>query len=340
MAAQITIIMPTYNAASYLEEAIKSIVNQTFSNFECIIINDASNDGTDTILSSLSDPRFTILHNQTQRGLSYCINKALLYAKTPYIARMDADDLMLPNRLEIQYHFLENNPQIEACGTWATYFSSDTATLNTHQLTPPTTMEAIHCQTLWGVPFVHASIMFRKELLTKKIYYDESLKVAQDYYLAIQMALQKPAVVIQNIPDKLYLIRKHKQRTSLTLKDIAKKQITQQRNELLKELSIDFEPNIITLINKALEEDLTKISELALWNHCLTTIWEANQKKQLFDREALRQNLQHQWLKQFAGKTYLGKKYFTLMKKSIFSPYPTYNWQQKSKLYLKALMKI
>ena len=108
--------MPVYNGEKYLQEAIESILNQTFKDFEFIIINDGSTDKTLEIIKSFTDPRIKLI-TQENRGIIYSLNKGITESRGKYIARMDADDISLPERLEKEYRFLEQNPNYGIVGT-------------------------------------------------------------------------------------------------------------------------------------------------------------------------------------------------------------------------------
>src|SRR5690606_1184748 len=111
------IILPAYNAEKYLAEAIESILNQSFKDFEFIIINDGSKDRTEDVILSYNDPRIVYLNNEANLGLIDKLNKGFNIARGKYIARMDADDISSPERLYIQYQFLENNPDYVICSS-------------------------------------------------------------------------------------------------------------------------------------------------------------------------------------------------------------------------------
>lgn len=112
-APAISILMPFYNAAPYLEEAVKSILDQTFSNFEFIIINDGSTDGSEKIIQAFSDSRIKYIANPENRGLVFSLNKGLDAAEGTLIARMDGDDISMPDRLERQFEYLRMHPDAD-----------------------------------------------------------------------------------------------------------------------------------------------------------------------------------------------------------------------------------
>lgn len=112
-APAISIVMPFYNAAPFLAEAVKSMLNQTFSDFEFIIINDGSTDGSEKIIQSFSDKRIKYILNPENMGLVYSLNKGLEAAEGALIARMDGDDISLPDRLKRQYEYLRMHPDAD-----------------------------------------------------------------------------------------------------------------------------------------------------------------------------------------------------------------------------------
>lgn len=117
---EISIVMPAYNAQDYIREAIDSIIGQSFTNFECIIVDDGSTDNTRDIIQSYDDKRIILLENE--HDFIGSLNWGLRESKGRYIARMDTDDVMQPDRLKIQYAIMEQEPSITVCGTWMSPF--------------------------------------------------------------------------------------------------------------------------------------------------------------------------------------------------------------------------
>ena len=118
MAPKVTVLMPVYNGERYLAEAIDSILNQTFGDFEFLIINDGSQDNSRMILDSYSDARIRVVDNEKNMGLPATLNKGMELALGAYIARMDCDDICLPTRLEKQVTLMDSQPEVGVCGTW------------------------------------------------------------------------------------------------------------------------------------------------------------------------------------------------------------------------------
>jgi glycosyltransferase involved in cell wall biosynthesis len=178
---KISVIMPVYNGAKYLRPAIDSIIGQTFTDFEFIIINDGSTDSSAEIIKSYGDERLAIIEQQNQ-GVTKSLNNGLAIAKGEFIARMDADDIALPERLEKQLAFLSANPEICLCGSRAFAIDERGETIGTFDY-PPISHQEIKKLYLWHNPFIHSSVMFRNETIKKLGSYDESIPRAQDYEL-------------------------------------------------------------------------------------------------------------------------------------------------------------
>ena len=121
----ITVLIALYNSEKYIKETIESLLNQTFKNFEILIINDASTDNSVNVVNSINDDRIRLIHNETNKGICLTRQKGIKEAKGKYIAILDADDLAMPNRLEKQFLFLENNPEIVLCGTNANFIDEN-----------------------------------------------------------------------------------------------------------------------------------------------------------------------------------------------------------------------
>ena len=122
-AEKISVVMPTYNTQiSILREAVDSILNQTFSDFEFIIIDDGSANDTYEYLKSIPDERIKIIKNDTNIGITKSLNIGFRAARGKYIARMDSDDIAFPDRFEKQYAFMESHPDVFVCGSKAIFF--------------------------------------------------------------------------------------------------------------------------------------------------------------------------------------------------------------------------
>lgn len=173
--------MPVWNGAKYLGAAIDSILNQTFQDFEFIIINDGSTDDSKKIIESYQDARIVLI-NQENQGVTKSLNNGLQIAKGELIARMDADDLAMPDRLAKQLEFLNAHPEVALCGTRAVAIDKDEKIIRNFDY-PPLSHQEIKKYFIFHNPFIHSSVMLRKSVLATVGSYDETVPRAQDYEL-------------------------------------------------------------------------------------------------------------------------------------------------------------
>jgi glycosyltransferase involved in cell wall biosynthesis len=199
---KVSVIMSVYNGEKYLQEAVDSILNQTFTDFEFIIINDGSKDKTKEILESYSDPRIRLFH-QKNIGLTKSLNRGLKHATGEYIARMDADDISMKNRFKKQVDFLNKNSNIGLIGTWASLIDNDGK--NFHNWTLPLEHNSILDRLSESNSFMHGSVMFRKHCVDVVGGYRQEFKYCQDYDLWIRIIEKYNAA---NIGEFLYKLRR------------------------------------------------------------------------------------------------------------------------------------
>lgn len=178
---KITVLMSVYNGEKYLREAIDSILNQTFMDFEFLIINDGSIDKTADILQSYTDPRIRIVNNEENMGLTKSLNRGLKIARGRYIARMDADDISYPRRLEVQYEYMEKNPDVGIVDNWVNIIDSEGNV--TSSLKWNCSSEDIYYTLNFRNCLVHGSTFLRKDLVMDNGGYNETIKVSQDFEL-------------------------------------------------------------------------------------------------------------------------------------------------------------
>lgn len=184
----VTVLLPVYNGEKYLDDAIKSILNQSYTHFEFIIINDGSTDGSEKIIKSYRDPRIKYIKNEKNFGLSHTLNKGLKLSLGTYIARMDADDMSYPSRLEKQVHFLNNHPDYGIVGSMYIIMNEDRKSSEIGGLNFRND-EEIKLSLFSDNIFRHGETMFRKELIDKYcLAYDSAYYPCEDYHLWVRMS--------------------------------------------------------------------------------------------------------------------------------------------------------
>lgn len=180
--------MSVYNGESKLVESIESILSQTYTDFECIIVDDRSTDGTAGILADYAqkDTRVKIITNEINLGLTKSLNKAIKTATGVYIARMDAEDTSEPTRFAKQVAFLETHPEHGLVGSWV--YLIDESSHKIGAMKYPTEHGVLKKFLIKHNPFVHSSIMMRRSVLDTAGLYDETWKYAQDYELFLRLS--------------------------------------------------------------------------------------------------------------------------------------------------------
>lgn len=202
---QVSVIMPVYNNVSFLEAAVDSVIDQSLSEFEFIIVDDASTDSSEVLLESLAkkDSRISLHRNATNLGYRKSLNIGLKIAKGKYVARMDADDVSLPYRLERQTDFLDAHGSVGVLGTGAYIVNSN------GNIVGPRVMPSSHGFILWWMcftsPFIHPTVMIRRQLLNSVGGYNTDI-VAEDYDLWWRLS---HVTRLHNLSEKLLHLRKH-----------------------------------------------------------------------------------------------------------------------------------
>ena len=203
MENQVSIILPAYNAEKYVAASVESLLAQTCEDFELLIMNDGSTDATAKVLETFHDDRIKVFR-QEHAGLIPALNALLAKARGKYIARADADDIYLPNRLQVQVQYLDKHPEIGLVGGFFEKMDPTSGVNETVQY--PVTHEEIVRRLRSVAPVAHPIVMFREHLLREINGYDESTNLMQDYDLWIRLAGRTR---LANIPKVLFQYRLH-----------------------------------------------------------------------------------------------------------------------------------
>lgn len=195
----VSVLMPVFNNESTVKEAIYSILNQTMSEFELIVVDDGSTDRSVEEISAIRDGRLRLLRNPG-KGLAVALNHGLREARGGFIVRMDADDRSVPIRLERQIGFLTNNPSVDLCGTHVRTFGAVE-----EELLMPENHPEIAATLLFGTPFVHPTVAFRRSVPDEGFFYNEDFELAQDYELWARVV---PRFRCANLPEFLLEMRR------------------------------------------------------------------------------------------------------------------------------------
>ena len=217
---RISVVMTTYNAEiSILEEAVNSILNQSFKDFEFIIIDDGSDNGLRAYLESIKDERVKLIFNPDNIGITKSLNIGFKLAQGKYIARMDSDDVSVPTRLEKEYSYMEKHPNVFVCGSETAELANDAIMSGHRKKQRPINMEEYRVMLLFKNPGpIHPTTMFRHEpLLMHNIVYDERLIHAQDYGMC-EVVSHYGKIHVLN--DVLLYRRKHEKQISVARREL------------------------------------------------------------------------------------------------------------------------
>jgi len=201
MLPKVTVLMPVYNATEFFGEAVESVLNQSFCDFELVMIDDGSDEPLDEFLGEFKDDRIVLVRQENQ-GLTRSLNRGIRMARGSLIARMDGDDVSLPDRLQRQVGEMESDWKLDLVGS---YFDVIDAAGNLTERKQPFTDPVYR---LWRLQFHnnygHGTVMLRKEAIVKAGMYDERLRYAQDYDLWSRLSAKDNT---RMIPEALYRYR-------------------------------------------------------------------------------------------------------------------------------------
>ncbi len=228
----VSVIMPAYNAQEYIKSAIESILKQTFTNFELIIIDDSSTDKTSTIINSFKkkDSRIKVLKNNSKRNIAYVLNMGIEDAQANSIARMDADDIAMPDRLELQYKLLHSKANIAVVG--ANIIIIDVYGKKTAIRTYPESSQNLKKCLFRYSPFAHPVVMFRKDFFEEVGKYNPRYSPTEDLDLWFRLGKKYQ---FATVPKALLLYRVHEKSSShKVIKDLEKLVFEIRFNAIMK----------------------------------------------------------------------------------------------------------
>ncbi|CAD7803951.1 Putative glycosyltransferase EpsE [Chryseobacterium aquaeductus] len=280
---KISVVMPVYNGEKYLVEAIDSILNQTYSDFELLLINDGSKDATESIILSYSDERIVYVKNEENLGLIKTLNKGIDLARGEFIARMDQDDISHQKRFEKQIKIFEENNEVGVCGTWFTMFGGN---IDKILVAHPERSEEIKLHLLGHCTLGHPTIMLRKSSIGSERY-DEDYQAAEDYDFWVRLS---KITELYNIPESLLDYRMHDSNMTVLEGSIQFLNSDNIRARQLRELGIHHHKNevqyCVMLFTDAYIKQI-KFQELKKIIKFANNIEQKNSKKNIYNQDLL-----------------------------------------------------
>lgn len=262
--------MPVYNGAAYLREAVDSLLQQTFTDFELLVIDDGSTDDSARIIQTYTDARIRFEQNPTNLGLITTLNKGNELALGQFIARMDCDDISLPNRLERQIQYLEQNPEVGLVGSWFEKRQGAQSVL----VKTPVEHELIRFYLIFDNTFLHSSIVFRRSILQQfNLHFDPDFPYAEDYELWARMSR---LVRVANIPEVLVQYRDHADNTSHRYRREQQNTADRIRRLHLASLGLEVDESTVeihlSITNFRWQGNLEQLHAARIWLETLATM--------------------------------------------------------------------
>ena len=287
----VTVLMPVYNGARHLSEAVDSILGQSFTDFELLAIDDASSDDSVAVIKRRQDPRIRLIENPCNRGIAGTLNEGLRLARGEYIARMDCDDISLPQRIERQYAFMQAHPRVGACGSWVDCFGE-----LEQRWRYPATQEEIACAMLFYCPLAHPTAFLRKQTLEGHgITYADDAAWAEDYELWSRIHL---VADLANLDEVLLRYRRHPAQTSERDRRAQAEAATNIQGRLLERIGLHANEDELRLHASAVRHELSvpseRLGELAAW---FSKVVRANQRTRLHPDALLGKLVLRYWWK-------------------------------------------
>lgn len=293
---RVTVLLPTFQAEKYLRQTLESIFAQTQQDFELLVIDDGSTDGTLEIIHGFSDPRIKVLTGP-RKGLAAALNYGMLQASGEYIARIDADDLMISERIAKQLTFMDTHPGVAVCGGWQQYFDR-----STYLHAPPASPEQCRANLLFRCDLCHSTLMLRKEVFLRNALFYRTDYAAEDFELWTR-ALDYGEIT--NLPEVLGYYREDgksitstkKERLIVQQGEIVAATLNRNLNIRLSKKQIRY---FIGWVNPFFDErhGISKDAREDAWHdlkQVLTSIYQRNQEVRYYEENALLCTLRAEW---------------------------------------------
>ncbi len=287
---KLSVIVPTYKGARFIGETLASILGQTFSDLEVLVIDDASPDNTVDVVSAIKDSRIRLIRNESNLGVAHTRNKAAALARGQYITPHDQDDLSEPTRFEKQIALLEANPTINVVGSWVRTFGDSDEVWQY-----PVHVEDLKCRFLFGCEIAHTSAVVRASAVpVLSNLYDPDVALCSDYELFSRMSLIGG---VANIPEPLVRYRRHKDALSNTASAAMARCARTIHIRLLSQLNLsptDAELDLHDAIGRSAADysDRQQLKAIGDW---LLKLQSANAAKRLFPARRFRKFLYERW---------------------------------------------
>lgn len=288
---KVSVLMPVYNGEKYLAKAVKSILEQSFRDFELLVVDDGSTDRSAQILRGfLKDTRVSVIRNERNLGLIATLHKGLKACRAPLIARMDADDISHPQRLQLQVDYLNAHPEIEILGGAIRYIEMG---VKFRGFSFPLAHEAIKPAMLFFSPLPHPALMFRRDLVERELFcFDDEFRHAEDYHLWSRLLNE---VRSANLPQVLLDYRVHSSQVSSAQASPQYQAALSVRKSILNQARVDWTERDLMLHEAAILGRSITTDDLQNLERWFCKLEQSNEISGYWDGRALHELLCHKF---------------------------------------------
>ncbi|SEK35888.1 glycosyltransferase family 2 protein [Parapedobacter koreensis] len=308
----VTVFVPVYNAERYISETIRSVLSQTYVNFELLLIDDGSKDGSAAIIQSFDDPRIRYLRNVTNKGISFTRNRGIAEARGEFMALLDADDIALPHRLQNQIEYFQRHPEMAMCGSHARLI--DAAGIATGKVyLMPTDPAEISARLFFHNTFINSSVMFRMEALRASSGYYEGF--SEDYEMAIQL---NGRFVLGNVNDVLVLYRIHGANSTIQDSNRYREAEYQLLARMQRAIGLPGDDQEVAVHHSLRLGGDSTAFDIGDYYKLLNAIWYANDKMRKYPKASFKKFIFELWYEKIREKA-KRRAFFVVFASPLFS---------------------
>lgn len=333
---EVSVIMPVYNGEAFVAEAMQSILNQTYTDFELLIIDDGSTDNSLQVARSFQDPRIRVVVLEKNIGLAHVRNRGIEEARGTFIAWIDCDDINLPTRLAQQVTLMRAKPGIGLCGGWSRVFGSQ----ENQELRFPSSPDELRTALLFYNPFATSTLLIRKAFLEEhQLRFDPLFPPAEDYDLWEKISQHSE---LYNIPEVLSLYRTHAHQSSTRMSENQKKAIWWIQERLLHTLRVFPTPaeqqiHLEIGVNWTYRGTPEALVQTQRW---LEKLFAANQLHKAFPEPAFTLALAERWKYTCLLATQNGFNAWKTFHRSPLHRYANLHWLTKLRFGIYSFLKV
>ena len=304
----VSLITSVYNCEHYIDEMLSSIINQTYENWEMIIIDDASSDETVLKIKMFNDRRIKLVENTSNCGLTHNLNVALKMCQGEYVLRIDGDDIAYTDRLSKQIEYMDEHPNIVLSGCWMKLFGNETGFYQR-----VVDDKSLRIQLIFDPVILHPTFIFRRSVVDKySIIYDEELKHAQDYKFIYEISRHGK---IGNLPEILVKYRVHDEQISLSRKEEQTRCANKTRTAILTDMGIVLcSKQLNSWFDFCLMENIDQINRNVV-DDIIKSIVSWNKENSYYDHDLLIETFYHKYAEVFSKNNVLNNANITESKK-------------------------